>query len=254
MVGFINLPLIELATVMLIFVCAGAVKGLLGFGLPMVSMAALPLVIPVEAALAINAVVLPVTNLSQLLGERKVSNTVQRFWPVLAGLIVGVPIGAALLKSVNESTLLFMLGIFVIVFSLITAFSPKFRIPSSMKIRAGTFTGIIAGAIGALSTVNGPVFVMYLVGIDVQRSMFRSGLALMFLISGLLIAGAFWTLGILDQDRFLLACLCLLPAFIGMWLGNRIGNRVSSQGFRRLVLIALVVLGGNLILRALSGV
>jgi uncharacterized membrane protein YfcA len=38
----------------------------------------------------------------------------------------------------------------------------------------------------------------------------------------------------------------------GMWAGNRLAGRMSSVGFRRLVLFGLVVLGANLVYRGIA--
>jgi uncharacterized membrane protein YfcA len=244
---------LTLALVLAIFFVGGVVKGALGFGLPLLTMSVLPLLVPVQLALAINAVVLPCANFSQFVGARLAGPTFARFWPVIVGVVTGVPLGVLFLKAMDERAVLLLLGSLVVGVSAMTFAAPRLRIPARLERRAGIGVGVAAGVVGALTTANGPVFVMYLVGLGIERRLFVSALGLLFVISGVLIAGSFATIGVLDLDRLLLALVCLAPALVGMWGGNRFGRRMSSERFRTVILGALVLLGANLVWRALAG-
>jgi len=242
-----------LAMVLGAFLLGGLVKGGLGFGLPLVTMSILPLLIPIEAALALNAVILPLSNVTQFVGERAMKETFVRFRPLLVGLVIGIPIGAAFVKYVDDAVLMTGLGVFVVLFSLFAAYTPTYRIPESAQRRIAVWVGVGIGLIGSLTTASGPVCVMYLVGLNLERGMFRSVLGLMFIISGVLIVGSFWALNIVTLPRLVLGVLCIVPTTVGMWAGNRLAGRMSSSGFRRLVLFGLVVLGANLVYRGAAG-
>jgi hypothetical protein len=80
------LPLI-VAT--LTFLIAGLVKGVIGLGLPTVSMGLLSLVMaPAKAA---SALIAPsfVTNVWQLAAGPSFGRLARRLWPMLAGVVVG---------------------------------------------------------------------------------------------------------------------------------------------------------------------
>ncbi|MEM6488797.1 MAG: sulfite exporter TauE/SafE family protein [Pseudomonadota bacterium] len=110
-------PLLALA-VAAIFLAGGIVKGALGFGLPLVTIAVLPFLVPVEAAIGLNALVLVVVNALQA----------WRYWvpgaiwrlaaPVIAGLVVAIPVGVALASAIPPRALLGLLGLFVMGFAL----------------------------------------------------------------------------------------------------------------------------------------
>ena len=51
------------------------------------------------------------------------------------------------------------------------------------------------------------------------------------------------------DDAWLLSALALLPALLGMWLGQRIRSRLSPQRFRQGFLLFLLALGIELIAR-----
>lgn len=241
-----------LAIVLGAFLLGGLVKGGLGFGLPLATISILPLLIPIEAALALNAVILPISNVGQFVGERAMRETFGRFWPMVLGLFIGIPAGAAFVKYVDDAVLMTALGVFVVLFSLFAVFTPSYRIPETVQRRIAAWVGMLIGVIGSLTTASGPVCVMYLIGLNLERGMFRSVLGLMFITSGVLTVVSFWALDILNLPRLLLGLLCAVPAMAGMWAGNRLAGRMSTAGFRRLVLFGLVVLGANLVYRGLA--
>lgn len=243
----------QFALLMGIFLLGGMVKGALGFGLPLATMAVLPLVVPVELALAINAVMLPFTNVTQFVQARRMRETLIRFRYLIGGVVLGVPLGAGFVTAVDEDVLMVGLGLFVILFSTITAFKPRVMVPAAGGRAVGAGVGVIAGIVGALTAANGPIFVMYLVGLRVDRGLFLSALGLFFVVSGILITSSFWFVGMMDIQRLLLAVLCAPAAVAGMQLGGAVARRVSAERFQLLVLGVLCVLGVNLVLQGVRG-
>jgi len=246
---WLGLGLLEIAGLLFVYFIGGLVKGGSGFGLPLITISVLPLIVPIDVALAVNAVVLPFVNIFQFGSSGHAGATVKRFWPVVVGLFVGVPIGALFVHAIAPETLTIALGIFVMAFVVLTALSPRVEIPQRFEKPAGGLTGILAGILGALTTANGPAFVIYLVGVGAERRVMVAALGLFFLVSGVLIAGSFWAIGILDERRVLIAAICVWPILAGMWVGNGIGERLPQAAFRKAVLSLLFLLGANMLVR-----
>lgn len=236
-----------------IFVLGGMVKGAMGFGLPLTTMALMPFVLPVDVALAINVLVLFLTNIAQFVQMGQMRETARRFAPVLWGIGIGVGLGSALVTSISDDALLLALGAVVVGFAALSMTGANLSVPATRERPAGWVTGVLGGGVGALTTVGGPLFVMYLVGLGVDRRMFLSAISLFFLLSAVLISGAFLWVGMFDVQRILLAAIALPAALAGMSIGDRIGARVPAHRFRGLVLAVLGVLGLNLLWRGFSG-
>lgn len=251
MSGGFDLSWMQAAGLAAAFFVGGFVKGGLGFGLPLVVMSIIPNFVPLDLALAVNAVVMPFTNLLQFAGARRVRETVLRFWPLLAGLFLGAPIGAALVAVVDPRLLAATLGLLIAGFVIWSVAHPTIEIPSPAERPVGGVVGVAAGLLGTLTTINGPVFIGYLLGLRVDRQMMISALGLFFLVSGVLIAGSFVAVGILDVFRAVLAVGCIVPAALGMWAGNHAARHLPPEQFRAVVLVALLILGINMTLRAL---
>ncbi len=240
--------------VVVVFMVGGAIKGALGFGLPLVTMALMTNFIPVQAALVINALVLPFANIAQFMKPRLMRETVWRFRYVLAGLILGTPCGAYLVGVINEPVLMFVLGLFVLLFSISSLFDMTFVLPQRYIHSSGTVVGLTAGIVGALTTTNGPIFIMYLVSLKEKRIMFLSALGLFFVVSGVMISSSFLAAGLVDIPRVILAAFALPSALLGMKIGNTVGNRIPQRIFKIGVAGMLCILGLNLFLRGLGNI
>ena len=244
---------LALSGVLLIYLLAGMVKGGLGFGLPLTSMALLPLLVPVDLALAVNAIMLFVTNAYQFLMAGRVGETLRRFWPVVLGVALGVPVASLFVSIIDPATMTLVLGLGVAIFAVLTAMQFAIPVRASNESPIGLGIGLLAGVAGTLTTTNGPIFVAYLVGLKAERPMMISALGLFLLASGALITGSFASLGMVTGDRLVLAALCVPPAFVGMAVGNAVFRRLPPEAFRRIILAALFLLGLNLVARGLMG-
>ena len=141
---FPDISTATLVAVVLVYLFAGMIKGAFGFGLPLASIALLPLFIPIDMALGVNAGLLPASNIFQFAQGRMMRETVVRFWPLLSGVTVGVAIGAPLAKGVDKQVLTVCLGVLVMAFTVMTRFRPEFHIPTRHERSAG----VVAGSVG----------------------------------------------------------------------------------------------------------
>ena len=98
-----------------------------------------------------------------------------------------------------------------------------------------------------MTTVNGPFFIMYLLGLKIdRREKILATLGLFFVVSGACFVSFFGLFGILTIERFQLGIVAPFFAIIGMWMGDRIVQYVDRGFFRRLVLSGLFILGLNI--------
>ena len=240
-----------LAAVLLVYAVAGTIKGTLGFGLPLVAGAVLPQFVPLPLVMAINALLLPATNLVQFARAGDAVATMRAHWTVLAGLALSVPLAALFVARADPALVALLFGGFVVLAALANLAMPSLRLPPRAVKPAGFGTGLVGGLVTALTTAPGPVFVLYLAGTGAGRAASMGALGLFLLVSGLLVGAAFAALDLLTVPRAALALCCLMPALAGMWLGDALGRRVPAERLRRIVLIALIVLGSRIVVGAL---
>jgi uncharacterized membrane protein YfcA len=245
-----DLTVIQVTALAIGFFLGGFVKGGLGFAFPLIIIAIATHFVTLDLVLATVSVLQPCINIFQFANGGNMIATLIRLWPMIVGLAIGAPIGAMLLPIVDRQFLLLGVGLFIIAFVFWLQFRPNIHIPPHAERRVGGIAGIVAGMLGTLTTINGPIFVSYLLGVRVERQEMVSALGLLFFISGIFIAGSFMATGVLNGERFLLSLGCAVPAVLGMWAGNYAGSRVPAELFRKVVLAGLFLLGVNMTVRA----
>jgi uncharacterized protein len=116
-----HLPLI-VAT--LTFLIAGFVKGVIGLGLPTVSMGLLSLVMAPAKAASLLIVPSFVTNVWQLAAGPSFGRLARQLWPMLAGVVVGTLAGTGLLTGSHAGQAATALGVLLMLYAVCWA-SPR---------------------------------------------------------------------------------------------------------------------------------
>lgn len=240
------------ALIVAIYVLAGTVKGAMGFGLPVVSITLLPFLIPVETALAYNSVVILLTNLQQIRQAGEWRGGVAAAWPMMVGMAIMVPVGALFTIGISTSTLMTILGGFVLLFVVSSFLNPSLRIPAGWEKPMGFGMGLLSGFVGALTSSPGPIFVMYVVSLHLARPVYMSALGFIMSLFGIVVAASYAWVGILRWEHLALGLLCIIPSMTGMWLGNKWAKRLPMERFRQIVLGMLGVLACLMIRRAIG--
>ncbi len=202
---------------------------------------------PPQAAAALLVLPSLLTNLWQLLAGPALAQIVRRLWLMMTGIIIGTLAGSSLLIGLNPRWSALALGAALIVYAGYALCSPLFqvsgRVEKWLSPLMGGLTGVITGATGVFVIPAVPRQALgfrrdELVQAPGCRSPFPPALA-----AGLALHDG-W-----HDDAWLLSALALLPALLGMWLGQRIRSRLSPQRFRQGFLLFLLALGIELIAR-----
>ncbi len=252
MIGSVDLTPVQAIVLAVAFFAGGFAKGGVGFAFPMIVIAISSYFVELDIVLAAIAVIQPFINIFQFTSGGLMTRTLARFWPVMLGLAIGAPVGALLLPIIDRTLLILGVGILIIAFVFWLLFRPDLRIPPRAEAGIGSIVGVAAGILGTLTTINGPIFVSYFVALRLERQAMVTALGLLFLLSGILIAGSFLAVGVLNGERFLIALGCAVPCGLGIWAGTLAGRLIPERLFRSLVLSGLFLLGVNLTVRALS--
>ncbi|MCG6538621.1 sulfite exporter TauE/SafE family protein [Pseudomonas sp. KSR10] len=228
------------------FLAAGAVKGITGMGLPTVAMGLLGTVMPPAAAAA--ALVIPsfVTNMWQLFSGPSLSLLMRRLWPMMLCIIVGTIAGSALLVRVNPVWSGLGLGIALIVYAVYALIAPVFSIPKYIERWLSPVIGLITGVVTGATGVFVMPAVPYLGSLNMDREELLQALGLSFTTSTVALAVGLFTHGAFQVEQLGTSLLAVVPALVGMWVGQLVQVRISPKRFRQCFLIFLVMLGVEL--------
>jgi uncharacterized membrane protein YfcA len=248
----IEQPLDVLVGIMGVYVLAGLVKGATGFGLPVVAVALLPFFVPVETALALNAVVIVATNIQQIRQGGQYAEGFSAAWPMILGMALMVPVGAAFAAGLSTQALLLVLGILILVFVISSFLNPALRTPPAWARHVGFGMGLVSGVVGGLTSAPGPIFVGYMVSLHLNRPTFMTALGFIMCLFGLVAALSYAWVGMLRAEHLAPALLSVPLAVLGMWLGDRWARRLPIETFRKTVLVLLGILAVLMMRRAMG--
>ena len=235
-----------------VFFLAGFVKGVIGLGLPTIAMGLLAIVMPpVEAA---GLLILPslLTNAWQMIAGPSLRPLVRRLWPTMLAVCLGTWAGLGLMTGVGARYGTALLGGALALYALMGLFSVRFALARKRERILGPATGAITGAITAATGVFVIPAVPYLQAIGLEREELVQALGLSFTVSTLALSVNVAASGGFDVSIAAPACVALVVAGAGMWIGQIARLRLSAGLFRRCFFVGLLLVGVHLIGRSMA--
>ena len=241
---------LDLAALAGVFLLGGTVKGVVGFGLPVVSLALLTVAFGLPQAMALMLVPAFVTNVWQAASGGNGKALLRRLWPFLALAALTVWIGALALTRVNLAWLSALLGLLLVVYASVSLAGLRFTVTPRQEPWAGPLVGAVNGVLSGMTGAYVVPGALYLQALGLERDALVQAMGMLFLISTLALAAALGGNGFLNAELGGTSAAAVGPALLGMMLGQVIRKRLSEQVFRKVFFAALLLLGGYIVLRA----
>lgn len=229
----------------------GLSKGALGIGLPLVAIPFLSLAMPVPQALVILTAPIVATNIYQALQGGNLRPVVKRFWVVALAMSIGIAIGAQIMVRLDPKVLYLIMGSVVMIQPALKLFRPNTVISEDTQRWLGPSVGGFAGVVGGMSGFYGPVLLVYLASLRLQKDVFTTTVAVLFLIGGLVLAGSLAKVGVMNSNDVLMAMLACIPAFLGIFWGQRIRARINQAQFEKALTVTMFVMALSLLYKAI---
>ncbi|MBT6274481.1 MAG: sulfite exporter TauE/SafE family protein [Chromatiales bacterium] len=234
------------------FLLAGSVKGVIGLGLPTVSLGLLTAALDLTTAMALLIVPSFVTNLWQGAVGGHARAIIVRTWPFLLTAAAFVWVGAQGLTAVSTHLLSALLGVLLILYATLNLAGVRIQV-TAMHERwvgpvFGTINGILTGLTGSF-VVPG---VMFLQAIGLSRDMLVQAMGILFAVSTVALAGALHSHDLLTLTQSGISLAAVVPAIVGMLIGQWIRKRLSEATFRKVFFVAILLLGLYIVAQALG--
>jgi len=236
-------------TIAITFLLAGIVKGVTGMGLPTLAMGLLgTMMAPVTAA---SLLIVPsfVTNVWQLFAGPSFFAILRRLWLMMAGILVGTIAGSRLLASDNVKWTTAGLGAALIIYAAYSLLARQPTVPARAERWSSPFVGFLTGLVTGGTGVFVVPAVPYIQALGLSRDDLIQALGLSFTVSTIALALGLASHGAFEAGHLAMSSLAVLPALLGMWLGQVLRQKISPATFRRWFLIFLILLGAELLLR-----
>ena len=226
---------------------AATVRGTTGFGFALVLAPILLLLLEAKSVVVIDLLLGALGNIVVVVTSLR---NIRWRWirPMLAGVVLGIPLGVFTISAISSSALKVMIGAVVLVFAIPLAlgFTRAFRHEKPVAGLAG-FTG---GFLASSTSLGGPPIVLFMHNQGWHKEAIHPSLAACFLLMtsgslvGLLISG-------LVSRPTVLTAASLAPALlIGTGVGMVAFRRINERLFRTLSVV--IILGAG-IAAVLSG-
>lgn len=228
-----------------IFMLAGFVQGLTGFGSALVAIPLLSFILDIKTAV-------PLCMLNGLVITTYMAITLHRhldknkILPLLIGALPGIAVGVYLLKEVDGSAIRYAIGALLIGYSLYNMIiNPK---PVNPGKGWGYLAGFLTGAIGAAFSAGGPPAIIYTTLTSWKKDEIKATLTGFFVASGTLTVIVHAISGITTLDTMKLFAETAPFVLIGTTIGSLVSGRINRQMYLQVIYVFLIVMGVMMIL------
>ena len=229
------------------FLLAGFVKGVIGLGLPTVSMGLLAVTMPPSHALAIVIVPAVVTNIWQTFVGPYLRDIIRRLWPLMVGTVIGIWLNAGMLTGPYARYGTIVLGVLLVIYAIVGLSQFSFSVARRDEKWIGGIVGVITGVVSAATGVQVIPSMPFMQAIGMEKDELVQALGVFFTVATVALAFNLTTAGLLSASTALPGAVAMAGAFVGMSLGQAVRSRMQAEVFRHWFLIAMIFLGSYLV-------
>jgi uncharacterized membrane protein YfcA len=251
--GILSSPHIGHAVLIgVVFLIAGMVKGIVGLGLPTVSMALLALLMTPAEAAALLIFPSLVTNAWQMRPFSSAWPLLRRLGTMKLGVCASTLLGAWALGAPAGAWAVVALGVALITYAVWSLLGAQLHVAPADEGKIGPIVGAATGLITAATGVYMIPAVPYLQAIGLQRDQLIQAMGISFTISTLALALGLYLNGRYTVESAGLSVFMLLPVVGGMAIGQLLRGKLSPVRFRQFFMGSILALGLHMIVRELT--
>ncbi|HAT85041.1 sulfite exporter TauE/SafE family protein [Cohaesibacter gelatinilyticus] len=241
----------QIIAIILTYLSAAFAKGISGLGFSTMCLPFLAMTVGLKDALSLVIIPSVLANLIIMHGAGQFTQTIQRFHLMLLATIPGLLIGLWILDVIDGGMAGALLGGILIIWCLVSFAKPDFRLKPSLENPLGVISGFLTGVVNGLTGSQVMPSLPYLMALGLNRQMFVQAMNCSFTLSSFVMALGLMKLDLFSIDAVLVSLIGTFFAFLGLKLGESYRSRLSTEMFRRTVLVMLSMMGASLIIRTI---
>lgn len=224
------------------------VKGLVGFGDPLISS---PLLVMRLNNKDISPSLLPISLILNtfIVYKNRKSFSFRAVAPIAVWVLLGIIPGTLLLKLGAPDFVKILLGLLIIglgIEMLTRDSSKEMKANPVLQAIMSFFSGVTAGLFG----IN-LLFLIYLERTSKGRNEFRANVCFVFLLENLFRVFVYLYNGIFTAFTLQISAISIPAAFLGMWIGGQIDKRISENRVRKLIVYVFILGGISTLIKAI---
>ena len=236
------------------FFVAGIVKGVIGLGLPSISLALLTVVINLPTSMALLLMPSLVTNIWQAVRGGNFLKILKRLWLLFLTSTMTVWIGTTALTIVDLTLLSALLGGLLMSYAVVSLSGLRFNLKTRNEWWVGSLTGSLNGILTGMTGSFVVPGVFYLQSIGLRRDVLIQSMGILFTTSTLALIFSLQSNEFLTSKLAVWSSISLVPSIIGVLIGQQIRQWLSEKTFRNVFFFSLLVIGAYIIVIAFKNV
>lgn len=243
---------VELALTVAVLLIGGVAKGAIGFGLPAIVVPPLSLIVgPLEAVVIVSIPAL-LTNLTNVRIGLSEWRGIFRIWPYLLTGILAIPFGVLFLQTGNPDHVRIIIGLALYGYLSLRSHLPRIgELSPASRGGIGAGMGMVAGFLGGMASLPGPVNIVYFSMFHFSKDMFVFLVNVFNSLNSIGLVGTMAYRGIFTAPALARAGGALVLIFLGFWAGLWMRKKLSHELFFRLVNVGLFGIATLLIFRSI---
>lgn len=237
----------ELIFLALVFLLAGIIPELTGFGVATISMSLLPFALPFATVLPVVTIMSVITT-GIITVQSRTKSMLKGIIPLVFSSAVGIHMGMQFLSAINAGTLMKAFGLFLVLYSIYGLVVKKEII--HFKKGVAVLVGFIAGFFSASFNIHGPLVGIYeSSNTHLSKIELKNTIAAYMFITGLLTLIGHITAGRVTAEVIELSVFSLPFLLTGLAIGTKLFGKIQIKMVKYLVYILTLVVGVILLAR-----
>ena len=223
-----------------IILLAAFIRGISGFGYALLATPLLTFIFDAKSVVVMNIILSGVSSILALVYLRQHIDFRRTLFLTL-GSIPGLVLGTSLLAMLDPSIIKLAIAVIVIPFTvlLLLGHSHQFKRDTLSCVMAG----FVSGVFQASTSLGGPPVVLLLLNQGLTKERFVATIAAYFLLTAIILAGTFSSLGMITADLLIRMAILLPALWLGFYAGIKLLFRINPVLFKRIASGIVLVSG-----------
>ena len=244
---FENLDIYSILLILFAISLGGFTKGVISFGLPLVSLPILSFVLNPKQAIFLLFFTVIAVNLREI--KFKNFESYKKITFLSLGVFIGIIIGSILFHKIEDSLISQLIGFMIVLTAIINFTNLKIEKKFLLNKYFSILYGLFCGVIGGITTLVGPLIAVYLVSLKLKKEEFSELISLTIFSCLIPIYSVFFIYQPVSLNDFLISLSLVIPAVLMQKFGFKIRKILPQDIFKKIILVVLTVIGSAVIFK-----
>lgn len=228
---------------------AGIIKGATGIGYSSCALPFLVAAVGLQPAVAMLVIPAIATNFAVVLSTGHVKATLREFWPLYIATFPGILFGIAIFATIDQHAATKVLALAIIAYGAYGLLKPGLSIPMAVARAARMPVGFMSGVLAGVTGSQVLPLVPYMLSLNLDSARFTQAVNLAVIVTSTFLGIGLFLSNMYGAHDLAVSLAAVVPAIIGVQIGNSIRSRIASHRYKSVVTVVLVLIGFSLLLK-----